>query len=519
MFARLLLLGSSLALAASAMAAPADQVTAADGATYVGNTSPTGRQFLGIRYAQPPLGKLRWVAPQPLGVTSARQSAQALPPRCVQPTDMWNFNPKPGDAMQGSEDCLFLNIYTPRVGGARKPVMVWIHGGGFVTGAGGDYDPHLLAERQDVIVVTINYRLGALGFLSHPSFGDESGNFGLLDQQMALRWLQRNVSAFGGDPAKLTIFGESAGGVSVCAQLKSPGAAGLFSRAIIESGPCVAFPRAMADEKGRRFATAAGCTGDGPDAIECLRALPAWTAAANTAGDVGIGDTPWALVQGTRTLPDDPAVLERGAFNRVPVLNGSNLDEGRLFALTNLARLGTRDAYVENLKLAYGERAPAVLAAYPPERYPSAAMAYANYITDWLFACPALSANTAMAQHTPVYAYEFADRDAPAPAPRPETFGSLGAFHASEIQYIFQTPSALSGPATFSPAQQRLADRLQRAWAAFASTGNPSIAGEPAWEPVLPGRDRIRILDTSAPRTTPDFAARHRCAFWNAPAG
>ncbi|WP_299845402.1 carboxylesterase family protein [uncultured Paracoccus sp.] len=485
-------------------------IDAADG-TYTGIASGSGRQFLGIRYAEAPVGDLRWRAPQQVA-PAGEVKAQAFGARCVQPQDGWNFAPTASTPMTGSEDCLFLNVYGPAEGN-DLPVMVWIPGGGFVTGAGSDYDAHILAETQDVIVVTLNYRLGALGFLAHPELGEGGGNFGLQDQQMALEWVARNIQAFGGDPARVTLFGESAGGVSICGHLRSPDAAGLFSAAIIQSGPCFGRPRDVAEQTGMAYAEAAGCEGE--NAMACLRALPATTAATIVPGDVAAGSTPWSIVNGTETLPRDLRAFADGDFNRVPVINGSNLDEGRLFAEVALPAMQSAQNYEANLRVQFGDAAEAVLDAYPVSSYPSIPLAYADYMTDFMFACPALSASKAMAAHTAVYAYEFSERSG-AKGSDTALLPSLGAHHAKEIQFIFQTPTFFGGPAELSSDQMRLSQQMMAAWAAFARTGSPVIDGQPEWPAISDQRTLVRNIDLTAPALRTDFASVHNCAFWDA---
>lgn len=515
LLATILLLGHGLLLAQQAMAQDAESKPVnAPAGNFIGIETETRRQFLGIRYAQPPIGGLRWAAPRSISDQKNVFVAQDFGSQCVQPVDGWNFNPRPGDEMKGSEDCLFLNIYTPRHDTGNKPVMVWIHGGGFVTGSGSEYDGHILAETQDVIVVTINYRLGALGFLSHPELGDASGNFGLLDQEMALQWVKRNIEAFGGDPKRVTIFGESAGGVSVCAHLAAPGSAGLFSRAINESGPCVAFPRVAADQKGINYARAASCPPRGEDAIACLRTIPALTVAANSPGETGLGDTPWTLVNGTPVLPDS-SVYANGDFNVVPVINGSNRDEGRLFAAAALPLLQNEESYIANVRAQFGDNADKVLAEYPAGAYDSAALAYAAYMTDFLFACPAYQVNMEMSAHTPVFAYEFSDRTGHYFKDAPREIGSFGAHHAKEIQFIFRTPSFFSGPAEFTAEQLKLSERMMHAWATFARDGVPSIPGEPAWKTMHPDAPWIRNFDTTDVISVNGFSEAHKCGFWS----
>lgn len=506
---------AALFVHAAGATSPASAEVNAPAGTIVGTSTSTGRQFLGVPYAQAPVGDLRWTAPRSMPTRSGRLMAQAFGDDCIQPVS-WNTDPHPGDKMRGSEDCLFLNIYSSLSDTPKKPVMVWIHGGAFIFGAGRDVDPHVLAEKNDVIAVTLNYRLGALGFLSHPALGEESGNFGILDQQMALRWIQRNIAAFGGDPERVTIFGESAGGVSVCMQLLSPGAKGLFSRAINESGPCKVINRAITDQGGATYANAAGCSSMDTKAIDCLRKIPAEVAAAFSPGPVGLGDTAWQPSYGTSVIPKDARALETGEFNRVPIINGTNRDEGRLFALGAIQQLPDETAYQKNLEIQFGSKASKVLAQYPVRNHDSIALAYAAYMTDWLFACPADRANRAMFKYTPVYAYEFSDRRAPIGLDAPREIGSFGAFHTAEIQYVFQTAVHFFNlPATFAPEQKRLSDQMQKAWVSFARDGSPAMAGEHPWRPVDSSGTPMVRFDTSGPTLVNDFSMHHRCAFWS----
>lgn len=515
LLATILLLGQSLLLIPQAVAQSQEiRPVDAPAGTFIGIETETGRQFRGIRFAEAPVGDLRWASPRPAPDQTGVVLAQNFGAQCVQPVDQWNFNPRPGTEMKGSEDCLFLNIYAPKNEAGNKPVMVWIHGGGFVTGSGSEYDGHILAETQDVIVVTINYRLGALGFLSHPALGDEAGNFGLLDQQLALQWVKRNIAAFGGDPQRVTIFGESAGGVSVCLQLLAPGSAGLFSRAINESGPCFAAPRSYADQNGLSYAAAAGCPQQNAEALACLRDIPAQTVSANSPGASPIGITAWSPVGGTPVIRD-PASYATGEFNRVPLINGSNAEEGRLFALASLALLQSKETYIRNLRLQFGDNADRVLAQYPVENYDSVPLAYSAVITDFLFACAAYQSSAAISAHTPVYAYEFRDRTGEYTTPAPAELGSLGAYHAKEIQFIFRTPSFYSGSATFTTDQMKLSERMMQAWASFARDGVPSIPGEAAWEPTRADAPVIRNFDTTDTVSVSGFSDAHKCGFWS----
>src|SRR5689334_11757207 len=276
------LLGSGTGAAASLAPASAGPVVRVDGGLARGTARAGVNSFLGLPYAAPPTGNLRWRPPQPAAGWSGVRDATTFGPSCPQAPSP--FAP-PG---QFSEDCLYLNVYTPaaRSSFGGRPVLVWIHGGGLEQDGARDYDPTKLAA-DGIVVVTINYRLGALGFLAHPALaaqpGGPSGNYGLMDQQAALRWVQRNIAQFGGNPYNVTIAGQSAGGVSVLAQLVSPGARGLFQRAIVQSGAfaLTQVPLANAEGFGESFATQAGC----PDqSAACLRSLPVSTLLGNFPG-------------------------------------------------------------------------------------------------------------------------------------------------------------------------------------------------------------------------------------------
>ena len=327
-------------------------------------------KFLGIPYAAPPVGSLRWRPPRPPAPWHGVRSATSLPPACPQ---LANSNGPRSE----NEDCLYLSVYTPTDAHAGRghrgrralPVLFWIHGGGLTTGTGNQHDGTLMATTNNIIVVSINYRLGVFGFLALPSLSAEardhaSGDYGLLDQEAALRWTHRNIAAFGGDPNNVTIAGESAGGYSVCSLLTSPPVRGLFSRAVMESGSCTSTPLAAAEQSGTQFADAAGCT-DPSTAAACMRS--------KTAGDLlDDPDYPGGLspTAGGSELPVAPAdAVAAGHFDRVPLLIGTNHDEGRTFA-QGLAGL-TEQQYEGVIDSDYGANAPAVLAQYPFGSFPS----------------------------------------------------------------------------------------------------------------------------------------------------
>jgi para-nitrobenzyl esterase len=472
--------------------------------------------FLGLPYAAPPTGNLRWRPPQPASSWSGVRDATQFGPSCPQATVNNPFLP-PGTI---SEDCLYLNVYTPAARpGANRPVLVWIHGGGLVQDGGRNYDGTKLAA-DGAVVVTINYRLGALGFLAHPALasrpGGAAGNYGLMDQQAALRWVQRNIARFGGDPRNVTIAGQSAGGLSVLAQLVSPGARGLFQRAIVESGTFALNqrPLATAEAAGETFATAVGC----PDQnAACLRGVPASALVSPT--DVEIP----GVVDGAVLTQPIGTALARGQFARVPVINGITHDEELLFvAGLNLtvsqgtdiplaAPLNSDANYQTDIVKALGvsaARAAAIAAEYPLSAYPNAVVAFSLLVSDASFACPALQVDRwTAARGVPTYAYQFNDDNAPV-----NILGkSLGlATHGAELPYLFDQPAT---PVVLNADQQALAASMRTDWASFAGTGNPSSRALP-W-PSFNGTRVLSLVPLQSQVTT-DFATAHHCSFWAA---
>ena len=496
--------------AAGAQAAPAGGagsgpvVRTADGAVRgatVGDTS----EFLGIPYAAPPVGPLRWRPPQPPAPWPGVRQATAFAPHCPQP-------PSAFGVASTSENCLYLNVFTPagRAGAGHLPVMVWIHGGSLLVGESDDYNPAALVA-HGVIVVTINYRLGALGFLAHPALashpGGPSGNYGLMDQQAALRWVQRNIRNFGGDPRNVTLFGESAGGLSVLSQLVSPGARGLFARAIVESGTydLTQAPLATAEAAGEAFAVKVGCASQ---TAACLRSLPVSTIVDN---EDFSGYTP--DIDGQVLTQSIGPALASGQFAHVPVIIGTNHDEWRLFvAISTLEGEPVTAANYQAMisaTLGVPAAAAAIIAAeYPLSDYPSPSLALGAVGTDAIFACPALEAEDSLSKYVPTYAYEFNDENAPEVFLPPVGF-PYGAAHASELQYLF-TLSNVAHPAPLSAPQQQLAAAMQQDWTSFARRGFPA-AGWPQFASASP---QWLSLVPPQPQVETDFAAQHHCAFW-----
>ena len=473
-----------------------------------GTSSGPVNEFLGIPYAAPPVGALRWQPPQPAARWSGVRDATQFAPHCPQPATPF------GQASM-SEDCLFLNVFTPshKKAGAHHPVMVWIHGGALVTGESNDYIPAKLVE-DGVTVVTINYRLGALGFLAHPALADangQAGDYGLMDQQAALRWVQRNIASFGGDRRNVTIFGESAGGLSTLSQVASPAARGLFSRAIVESGSYNPTQASLssAEAAGEAFAAKAGC----PDqTAACLRSLPVSTILANE--NPG-GYTPNI---NSEVLPQTlKTAFATGNFNRVPIMNGTNRDEWRLFvALSELTGHPVTAAnYQSMISSTLGVSPPvaAVIAAeYPLSAYPSPSVALGAVGTDAIFACPALAIDQSVSNFTPTFAYEFNDENAPENFLPPVSF-PYGAAHASEIQYIMDLPT-VAFPGTLSSQQQQLATIMKSYWTNFAKRGFPSSFGTPFWPHFDNVTQQMQSLVPPVPQTETNFANNHKCAFW-----
>ena len=447
-----------------------------------------GGVFRGIRFAQPPLGPLRWRPPTPLRPHTAIVDAVADHAACPQPVYRdWNR----AASLSGSEDCLFLDVRTPRIGrAARLPVLVWIHGGGNRGGAGGGTVESQITE-SGIVLVSIQYRLGALGFLSHRSLsreqGGTSGNYGLMDQQAALRWVRDNIARFGGDPARVTIAGESAGAQDVGLHMLAAGSRGLFAQAIAESGTAgfgVA-PRSLAGNEtlGAVIAARAGLA---PTASASrLRMLPvsAIIAAQEAAGSsLPRGIDPsfiWlqAVTDG-RVLRETPAVaLAAGRVARVPTIIGVNAKEFTGYAGTDPRPVIARE---------FSRTAPRVLAAYGLTGSGTAAVdprlgdLAMQLGTDLVFRCPAIAVSRALAGHgASVWQYQF---DYAPPG------GDVS--HASEIRYVFDRPAPGQPP-------------LQAYWVDFVKNGDPNGGSRPRWPRYeLPRRRYIQFGQTGPePRT------------------
>ncbi|MFI9380764.1 carboxylesterase/lipase family protein [Kutzneria sp. NPDC052558] len=492
----------------SATAESTGDVVRTDNGFVRGTLGSESRTFTGIPFAAPPTGDRRWQPPQPAESWTGVRDATERPAACPQ------IGPTGDELMPGSsEDCLYLNVTTPRTPAARpKPVMVWLHGGGFYAGAAADYDGSRLAVEGDVIVVTVAYRLGTIGFFGYPGLPD-SGTYGLADQQAGLRWVRDNIRAFGGDPHNVTVFGESAGALSTCALLASPAAKGMFGRAVVESGACDTNfpanlnypdsapnqwwePRDEIADEGRSLAVKLGCAD-----LDCMRKVDLLTLvkASKEFSQVGYG---------TPLLPTDPRVaLRTGKFTNVPVLQGNNREEQGYFGWL-YEEDGKFDAaaYQRNLAKTFGDRADAVARQYPLSAYDSPLRAWNVLTSDRGWICPALTSNRLLAQKVPVYSYSFADHTVPNFVGLPDGYDH-GAYHGSEMGYLFDFGAPLN------PQQSELSRQMVGYWTNFARTGNPNGPGLPQWPRFADG-DTTRVLQPAG-ATQIDLGQDHHCGFWS----
>jgi para-nitrobenzyl esterase len=470
-----------------------------------GTMSQGVREFLGVPYAAPPA---RFAPPQPARPWSGVRPATAHGPACIQ------F--QPGGVLAGtvtSEDCLYLDIYAPAGArpGDKLPVLFWIHGGNFTEGSGEIYGGRQFASLTNSIFVSINYRLGADGFLALSQLESASpqgtGNYGLLDQVAALKWVRSNIAAFGGDTREVTIDGQSAGSGSVCDLLASPLAAGLFQRGIMESGPCTTVaPASLQDSEGtgEEYAAAAGC-GTPATVVTCLRDAPA--SALVAAAQQNVVNTP---AYGTPVLPEPPAeAFGDGHWNKVPLIVGGVRDEGKLFFDTETGM--TTDQYQYAIDTQYGSFAAAVLARYPVRSYPAPFYARAAVFTDSPEACPDYQGASTFAAQVPVWEEEFDDPASPTFMWGIPQGVNMSDTHSVELYFLWNI-TGMRHPLT--SAEQRLGEQMDRYWAAFARTGNPSVPGQVTWPRVTPAAHPVLDLHPAGTAVSTAFPAEHQCDFW-----
>lgn len=473
-------------------------------------------RFNGIPYAKPPVGPLRWRMPEPpepwVGVRDAAYFGNIAPQ--VASASGSVLGGTPGTR---SEDCLYLNVQTPGCDDARRPVMVWIHGGAFNTGAGsvGTYNGKYLVPRGDIVLVTINYRLGALGFLNLRDATDGrlpgTGAEGLADQVMALRWVKQNIARFGGDPDNVTIFGESAGGMSVGALLAAPSARGLYHKAIPQSGASdIGYARETSARIARMVLDRLGA-GD-PATLPWEAILEVQKAMLEAPREVGVG-MPFAPTIDGEFLPRRAIdCVREGSAAGVPVMTGTTRDEWKLFtvAAENLKTLDAAGLRKMTARLAGEEHADAITGAYtegtPFERWNA-------IMTDHSFFVPATRLLEAQGAHAPVYAYRF-------DWPSPFLNGALGACHALELGFTFGTYQ-VKGAAPFfgeGPKADALAAEMMDSWIAFARNGNPSNDTSGAWMRYDTNKRVTTIFGDGMPHVTAKPNETRRKAWENVPA-
>jgi para-nitrobenzyl esterase len=478
-------LAAAVAVTFGSLAFAADDTIKVDGGRISGVLVDGVRSYKGIPFAAPPVGDLRWKPPQPVVAWKGVRKCDAFGPECPQAPyparSIYYSAPQPQ-----SEDCLFLNIWTTAAAGEKRPVMVWIHGGALTRGSGATrtYDGTNFAK-NGVVLVTINYRLGPLGYLAHPELTAESrnhssGNYGVLDQIAALKWVQRNVASFGGDPNRVTIFGESAGSWSVNSLVATPLARGLFQRAIGESGGSFGAmarlredrdKQASAEKMGAAFSKALGA-----DSLKAMRAVPA-----EKIVDVFNND---AEGKKFRTQPNVDGwvfpdaireIFAKGKQNDVPVIVGSNANE-----MTSLTAPGTipttMEAYRKRVESQYGDMAREFDAVYPAKSESDIIEAYLGALRDVVFTLQMRTwARMTSTGRSKAYLYQFSHVP-----PNPNS-RYLGAYHAAEIAYVF---SNLNRPNTaYQDVDFKLAKAMQSYWINFATKGDPNGDGLPVWSP------------------------------------
>ena len=483
-------------------------------------------EFRGVPFGASTAGERRWTPPVAAGPWAPVVLDATVPaPSCPQ------LNPA-GQPV-GAEDCLKLNIFTPHPqNGSSLPVIVWLHGGSFISASGAfaGQNGTRFVEEQNAVVVAPNYRLGPLGFLGHDAFAVENsdyastGNYGFLDQRLALEWVRKNIAAFGGDPNRITIAGQSAGGLSVSLHLVSPGSDGLFDRAIMQAGFASYRWRTAQDGRAQAeaFATALGCT-DPAQVPTCLRAKPLdqvlRALPVGTEQFAETGRTHWGPIVDGLVIPDQPRWLyESGGFSRVPIIIGSNRDEGWTWVNRSVPGVMSEEQYESALTTEFGADAPAILAAYPPAEYGSPKAALAQAVTDAEYACGAERLSRLIERTSSrIYLYQF-EYVVEAVAPGRSV-------HSLDTHFLFGTNIGvpiLPPPTTYvlSADDLEFSRSMAGYWGRFAETGNPNSEDDtvvhwPAFNrPAGEGRGADWYLILDSPVTTGKRLREAQCEFW-----
>jgi para-nitrobenzyl esterase len=477
--------------------------------------------FLGIPYAAPPVGDLRFHAPESPACWEGVRDMIEYGNACVQ-----NL---PTGGAAGEEDCLYLNVWTPSKSGPPRPVLFFVHGGALLFGSGSQdllfegtgnlYRGQALADERDVVVVTINYRLAELGFLAHPTLSEEdahgsSGNYGTLDQIAALRWVKDNIAAFGGDPGRVMLFGESAGGLSTCLLVGSPLAKGLFSSAIMESGGCVVAPRASRYSQGASIVDGVGCT-DANDVPACLRSKSADAFRISPPSGMSLFvfndiQRAWEMPYGPNVdgyvFPEPPmATIRKGNHNKVPLAVGSNATEFDIFI--PIGTVNTCADYWSLVGVLFGGHADEVLSHYSCFDYALPRFAAIGVGTDFMFTCPARRvARAAQKGGSPsVYRYYYPHAYSNSP------LTALRAFHAAELPFVFRTFDVLGYEPTAGDVA--LSKAMAGYWTRFAAAGDPNDGAAFLWPLYDAATDKALVLDDEL--STKAKIAESRCDFWD----
>ncbi len=537
--------GGPVDAAASFPAGASPVVGIADGQLR-GHTDRSVYAFLGIPYAAPPVGGLRWKEPQPPASWPEVRDASQFGNRCPQNASSTNMT-----SASTTEDCLYLNVWTPNPSAAKLPVMVWIHGGGNFGGSAADTLPDFVGgpnaadggyfydgaslSANGAVVVSLNYRLGIFGFFPHPGLvaeGSKAGNQGLWDQRFAMQWVQANIAKFGGDPQNVTLFGESAGAYNVCLNVASAPKPPLFERAVSESGGCTTRQPTLAEAQPLALAVGAevGCAGattgnDGggspeggaaadasssdasaADSLACLRGLTTEALLATHEEDTssGLAEIFSAVVDGD-FLSDQPRTLfQNGGTAKVPYLLGSNNDEAMLFEI-GVPAVTDETGLTAAVAQDYGDAGATLAALYPVSEfdggYPNPFQAALTRMkSDQMLICNTYdSAQLSAGQGVPAYTYNFDISVAP----------FLGACHGSELPYVFGTGTQLTAGSQPAAASAL----MERYWTRFASKGDPSGGSDPAWPSFSTSSNQRMQFTLQGPSVVSNFHATE-CAYW-----
>jgi para-nitrobenzyl esterase len=439
--------------------------------------------FKGIPFAAPPVGDLRWRSPQPVKPWQGVLKADTYAAAPMQDTGLLT---QMGGQAKISEDCLYLNVWTgAKKAGEKRPVMVWIYGGAFAGGSTSfpTFDGANLAKKG-VVLVSVAYRVGPMGFLAHPELSKESGQgsgaYGIQDQIAGLKWVKQNIEQFGGDAANVTIFGESAGGISVGILASSPAAKDLFQRAISESGGAVAPSRGTlktAEEQGKAFLSKLGAND-----IKAARALSAETIQHGVQG--GMGGF-WPVAENVTVMENPYGLFQAGKFNDTPVLIGTNSNEGRLFARQKTTSAG----FEQMIRQGYAAGADALLQAYPHATDAEAARSAQDIFRDSVFAWPSWAWAKLVSRigKNQAFVYYYDHRTATSPD---------GADHASEISYVFGNLGGFGGAT--GPEDKALSELMISYWVNFAKHGDPNGPGLPPW-PVFDDKEQKTMIFDKTP--------------------